>query len=273
MRLGLGLGFGRQQVDSGITTMANVVDSAIFDLSAQIEASTDDANTLWKNLVPSPADASAQADYDFAYGQTTANTTGNPVLTGTAGADAAYYDVGQKYFTINPLPAFFADVHKTSGGDFWLAFSFKYEQPGGYILFCTNTKTSDSGIRIIITSSDEVILAQRGDTGSGFAITGITLTDNTDYILIWSHDRSANNSTLWINSTTGSDFAHTFNAGTNNSLGAMVLCAAGDYTIPAPTNTQFFAYAGGNSYLTDSQATAIADLMAQRQPEGRYSFL
>lgn len=93
---------------------ANLV--MMFD--AGVTASYPGSGQLFQNLVASPADGSAQTDYDFHLGDTSAAEGSDPTFVGTAGTDVSYFSCGEspaanKYFTKAAAnSAFLNGLHK-----------------------------------------------------------------------------------------------------------------------------------------------------------------
>ncbi len=274
MNLGIGAGIQRGSPAAAAPDIGSIESSTIFDLSAQVTSSTDDAGKAWKNLTEAPADAELQTAYDWTYGQSSGDATDDPVLTGSAGDAGTYYLFdGSANFTLETITTFWEDIHKTGSGDCWIALSFLYQSgAGAQVMFATNLTASGAGIRVI-TSSNQLYFQQRG-AATVSAASGITLVDETNYIAVISHDRSANQTTFWVNSTTGTDIAQTFSASTTDAnAGAVIIGAAGNYGGDMLTGTRMYACAGGNDYLDDTRAEAIMDVVANRQTAARYPFL
>lgn len=250
-----------------------------IDLDATMAASFDDGVDAqkWLNLIASPSDGAAQADYDFYLGATGSATTDDPTHTGTVGDAAAYFAMdGGDFFKLVAAsnPATFKDMHKTTGGpDFWLALAFRFISTGvGQFPFGTlGSGLNDPHIRIQLLTNDKVRLHQRG---SANAISGDTsaLSDATDYVVIASHKHSTNTTKIWVNSSTPSvDAAHTFSTTTTDAATVAAIGARSNNSNQVGNGTRIYAFSSGDEYLDNTKAGEILTLYRDRHSPRGYT--
>lgn len=251
-------------------SIQGVNSSAIIEIDPTNQSSFNGGTETY-NIVPSPADGSNKGDHHFTFGQSSANTTGDPTSSGSGDTTAIVFN-GSSYLTCNPISTFLDDIHKPTGGDVWIEMSFKLNTgPSSACLFATNTTASAEGIRLALNASYQLIFYQDAG-GFTFANSGITLSQGVDYIVVVSHDRSANQTTFWVNSASGTQIAQTFNtSNSNNATAVPTIGAAGNFALG--TRMDFYHLAIGNVALDDTSTQAIQSYVAGRQAEGRYSFL
>lgn len=243
------------------TPLGDIVASTVFDVDATIADSYTSGQT-WANIEPTPADGAAQTDYNFFLGATNSATTDDPTFTGSAGDPGAYFALdGGDFFaktTINT--SFINSLHKTTGGsDFWIAIAFRIADGASSLgLLNTQNGTASVGIRLEQQSGEALSFLQRGDSANSNVLTG-ALTIGTDYLVIFSHSHSGNETRRWINSRTLTAASHTFNTTTNNASGLLRLSSRTATSSPAPNGTRIYAYSMGNEYLDNTKAGLIFD--------------
>lgn len=210
--------------DTGGTPIS--VTGVVFDLSATTCASYQTGQT-WSNLTTSPADSNTKATYDLYLGDTSGATATDPTFTGTAGSTASYWAFdGGDYFTLKSGaggPAFIVDLHRedqTNLTSFVIAFHFKHNGSAVQNLFgnTSSSSTAHAGFRLGVNTSDVLqLLRNTGDAANtnNTKTTGITLTDDTDYIVAF----TLNSSTLaYKASKNGASFSDTGSCTTLTSL-------------------------------------------------------
>lgn len=99
----------------GGASIQSIVPEAVFDVDATQSASYGGSGQTWANLVPSPHDGSAQADYDMQLGQTSSASSDDPTFTGTAGTSGAYFSFdGGDVISLPAAPTYLRERHQTS---------------------------------------------------------------------------------------------------------------------------------------------------------------
>lgn len=264
-------GFSRPRtvLMTGPTYLDSAIASVVCDLDATISASYNGSGVTWANLIASPADGTTRSAYDFQLGDAATSTT-YPTFNGTPGNISAYWTTdGGDYFRLKTLAGTLpVRWHRTSGGaPFWAAMTFK-TPPGiftGSRAFWGNaTGTLNRGIVTYATSADT--LSMISSNASTAPVTNNlfgTFTGTTDYVYIFSADASlgAGNVRIWVNSTTGNSFTHSFSASVINSTDNFHLLASRG---PFQDGVQFmeadlrlYSFAMGNEFLNDAGAAAI----------------
>jgi hypothetical protein len=233
----------------------------VLDLDATIAASYGGSGTKWANLEPTPADSSAQTAYDF--------TNVGFTFTGSAGSAAAYWlSDGNDYMDIAAgNTTFMKDLHKTT--DWTLAFVFLHEQKTGLSVQRFFTTTNANNAQGIIALAGESLadfsLLQRGTSATAQAIgTADNLVDGTTYVVIMSHSESNNNTKVWINTTTATDWAHNFAAASADATTNARIGALGNGNDALSNGTRVYAFSMFNEYFDDTKAaTVIAEYEAR----------
>lgn len=235
--------------------------STCCDLDATIEASYGGTGQTWANLTPTPADGSAQSDY---------NATNNGfTFTGTAGDPSAYWLAdGLQYFNM-PLNGIFDKMHRTDQPNgFWIARAYRYVEGQPYFsTFGSGTwnATGDVGISDWETFGNNDVAFKHSDGVSPYTSVqeGSLTADGTDYVSIVSFDlsQSTNNVKFWFSKTTGVTASMAANPTT---VGA----SEGFFGIGATANegaakgnmssgARLYSFAAGNDFLDDTKAQAI----------------
>lgn len=237
-----------------ITPLDEIVSSTLIDLEATSLDSTDGVSQTWANLT------AQSTTYDAWRGVDANDDTDDPTFNGTAGDAAAYWSTdGGDTFYLKAQPAFFRDIHKTTGGsDFWLAFVFQIplETPATG-LCATQSGNTTQGLRVNIISGDTIALVQRGDTGNASLTSSGTITEASPALVIVSHSHSGNTTKFFINSRTKEESAHTFNATTTDATAIFHVLAS--TTLALPSGSRFYGFSAGNEYISDANAALIID--------------
>ena len=242
------------------------------DLDVTIAASFDDGvdDQKWFNLISSPSDGAAQADYDFYLGADGSSSTDDPTFTGTVGDAAAYLamDGGDFLKLVKASnPATFNDMHKTTGGpDFWLAIIFRFVRTGvGQFPFGTlGSSFALPHLRMQITGAHKARISQRGVANAVSADT-VALSDATDYALIMSHKHSSNTTRIWVNSSTPDvDGLHTFSTTTTDAAKVAAIGASSNNSNAVGNGTRIYAFSSGDEFLDNTKVAAILTLYEAR---------
>lgn len=248
--------------------LSSILSSAVFDLDATISTSYPGTGQVWKNIIPSPADGSAMASYDFTLGNTSSATTDDPTFTGSAGDAAAYWAMdGGDFWSMDTasVPAFLKSIHKTTGGsDFAFCFAGVLGSTVTGSIFNTRLGSPSRGIGINLAATTSSFI-QTGDGGNSLLSSAPPgYTANASFIGIYSHSHSTNKSKIWINTGTGAEKDQTYNTTTTDSS---------DKAYIATLSTGFGWVASGNrlvhascfnEYMTDAKAAAIITLLKSR---------
>ena len=262
------IGQGAAHYGAGGTTayLDGVLASAVIDLDATIAASYPGSGTTWANLVTAPADGSAPSAYDFLLGDGVTAAT-YPVFTGIAGDAASLWRFeGADYFRIKSgtNTSFINNLHKTTGGqDFWIAVAFKRDDntwASQYLFSTLSTSDVYTGIDLLVSSSETVVLYQRNNSANITATipnSAFTATVTAPNLVIMSHSHSTNTTRYWVNSATGANLAHTFLTTTADAARPATIGVNGNLTSNFLSETSMYSFAMGNEYLDDTKAAAI----------------
>ncbi len=242
------------------------------DLDVTIAASFDDGvdDQKWFNLISSPSDGAAQADYDFYLGATGSASTDDPTFTGTVGNSAAYFamDGGDFLKLVKASnPATFNDMHKTTGGpDFWVTIVMRVVNDSGAQMPFGTLAGSFTAPHIRmqwVGTSDLARMVQRGSANS--ILDGPALTNATDYVIIMSHEHSSNTTRMWVNSTTATvDSSHTFSTTTTDAAAVASIGAKSNNADNVVSGSRIYAFSSGDEFLDDTKVGAILDLYEAR---------
>ncbi len=254
------------RVSSGPVSLDQILPSTVFDLDATIAASYPGTGTTWANLVPAPADGSAQTDYDFELGGFAGLTT-YPTFTGTPGDPAAYWAFdGGDYFSLKSgtNTPFINALNKTTGTQtFWVAVGFFGVLGNGQCLYDTRQTSSNVGSLMQHGSTEGLLLGQRGDTltvSRTSSQTGLT----GDLLFIASYNQPTDQVRMWIHGA-GTTYGLTYNATTADASNPMII-GAGTNGISAflANGARMYSFAMGNEYLDDTKAAAIIAALEAR---------
>ena len=255
---------------SGDGSLADVIDSVVFDLDATQSASYSGSGTTWANLVTAPADGSAQTAYDFYTGDGATSTT-YPAFNGSAGSSAAYWSFdGGDYFGIKSgaNTAFLNSLQKTTGGtDWWISLAINKTDASWTTaaLFATlGAVPNYNGISIDTVSTEDFQLNQ-GNGSSGISPVfspGVQTSGN--YILIISYSTTGN-LRMWLNSGTAVlEQAIAFSTNVVDAQYPARIGSRGDGSLFINAETRIYSVAGGNEYLDDTKAAAIIAALEAR---------
>lgn len=238
--------------------LGDIVASTVLDLDATIAASYSGSGTTWANYEDTPADSAAQTAYDF--------TNNGFTFTGSAGSAAAYWlaDGTNQFDLGGGNTAFLSNLPKTTGGgDWWAAFTFNLGSAVTQRIFHTGPDNTNPLMGAFINGSDALNIFQRGDASSSNQNVGGSVGTATNHIIIISHDVSADKTSYWINSGTGTEISHVFQV-CSNPAGAFTIGAQSDGDNPLTSGTKLYSFAMGNEYLNDTKAAAIISHLETR---------
>ena len=247
--------------------LGDTVSTTVFDIDATCSNSYSGSGQTVSSLETTPADGAAQSAYVFDFGNSSGASSDDPGFTGTPGDTGAYFTFdGGDYFELDGTnTSFINNLAKTTGGqDFWVALVF-YNQTAGATQGLASVSGSASlpGIFTTINSGEHPVFAQRGDTASVTnTFSGITLSNNTWYLLVLSYSHSTNEVAIWVNSLTGTTASMTFNATTTDPNTQMRIFRSTSTYIANSARARTFAM--GNGYLDNTEAGKIFTALEAR---------
>lgn len=236
-----------------------VLDGVCFELDATDEASYS-TGQKWLNLITNPACGSLQTDYDFYLGLTGSSESSDPTFTGTAGDPGAYFllDGGDDFNLVNSTnPGILRDFQKTGASAVpgWLGW-VHYPDPtttSNDQLLNTVAGTSPGTLMDINSGANgEARLRVRGDANL-ITATGPATTDASYNLIVVTHDHDNNETTFWVNSTTGVTVAHTFDSTTSDASQKATLWP--DNTVESGARAVW--HGGGLGLFDDTKAAAL----------------
>ena len=244
--------------------LSAIVPSCVFDLDATLAASYDGTSQLWKNLVPAPADGSAQTAYDFFLGDSASPSTDDPTFNGTAGSPAAYFsnDGGDKFRIAGGNTSFLKNLHKTTGGvDYTIIVTWQTPAVGLIHALCNIVSGSANITMHQWTSSlTRMQYVQGGASGALAAQNHTGGTANADNFMTWR--RSGSDIIMGANAAAGTSYSP--------ALVASSVDASDDYEIMrggsgfSAAGTRIYSIAMFNASLTNDEVAAIAAQLAIR---------
>lgn len=179
-----------------------------FHLDAANTSSWDTGGTSWDNLISSPASGASQTDYDWYLGTTSGSDTSDPTHTGTAGTAGAYWDMvsGDVDTFASELGAtsnsWMDGMAESTGGDWTIAFAVRFDTvASAYNLWSNGRGGSSFEYGMEIRTSGTTLQINARCTTNASASVSPTLAIDTDYVIIVSHDNSANELDVWVNGT------------------------------------------------------------------------
>ncbi len=263
-------GFGGDSADSndiqniaagGGSYLDGVVTSAVCELDATVSDSYSGSGQTWANLVASPADGSAQADYDFTLGANDTASTDDPTFTGTAGDSGAYWSVdsGDNFTLAGDNTAFINSLHKGSQA-FWICVIWRNVdltwRNGPLVGTAIDNFNPDDGLHLGTTSSERYVINQGGGgvetSNTSPAYGGSDFGD--DQLVIVSYD---GNGMLrwWRQSATSQSSAFVMAASTQDAEAKLRLHV--DEWGRTSDMSRLYHVSMGNEYLDDTKAAAI----------------
>ena len=236
------------------------VPSTCFLLEASNSSSTDGSSQTWSNVIVTPADGSAQTDFDMYRGDTSSATTDDPSFTGTAGVAGAYWslDGGDTMATIasNPPPGFLEVAHMTTGGTaWWIAVAVRIALGSTKCVWSTQSAAGAQGMRWQSSASEVMQFFQIAASVN----TSFTHDGTTDYTMIVSSAAGGGTHRYWINNRTNTTFSRTYTASTTSPDGKFTIGGISPTATRLPSGSRIYAAAGGNAYLDDTDAGYIFD--------------
>lgn len=237
---------------SSVRSLKDLIPETLFHIDVTRTDSYPGTGTTIFNLAN-------DASYDF-------TITGNPVFTGAAGSPSAYFlmDGSGDRFSISANTSVINNFHKTTGGGqnftLWAAFRF-IQNDTAQTVFTTQTGSTAIGVSGNIGSNESAQFTQ-GDGVVGVTVSSApsSIVNGTDYLFVMAHDHAGNASRRWINTTTGTQDAHTYNTEVDNASGNFTFMARPGGGSIVPNGTRFYAGGAISKYCTDSDITMLAQL-------------
>ncbi len=266
----VGVGVRNQSVrpsGSGITRntpLSAIIPSAVFDIDATVAASYT-SGQLWQNLIPAPADGSAQGAYDFTLGASTSPSTDDPTFVGTAGSPAAYwsFDGGDWFQLASANTDFLNRLHRT---DFSQPFTMGYigSGPSGGLGFLGLWTANND----VPTAKGLAIWPRIGSNNHQFTLVGDTaavtnnaagVVSNTIYFVVYSYNPATNILRRWINGSTATEISFTRNTSVNNPSGRLAIGAIQGGGAKSASGSICYSAFAANAFLTDTDILAIGN--------------
>lgn len=253
--------------NGGRSTYPITTTGLLWVLDAGNSASYPGSGTTWANVWPTPADGSAQTDYDTTQGDGSTSST-YPTFTGSVGSTSAYWAFdGGDYFRRTAANTTFLNSMSKDSAVFTLMLVYQLGSTASFqTLYSTGRTTADSGINyggFNSTNKNSIgVLRAVGGTTALNKEQDSTLSSGTWYIEFLSLDETGNGF-FWRNGSYaqvgGSDtFSATYSspsaANSNRmAIGAAVGSGINEYL----SNNSRVAYsAGWNIALSVTQVTA-----------------
>ena len=255
-----------------------IVPSAVMDLDATNAASYGGSGQTFSNLVATPADGSAQTDYDYYLGATSGAEGSDPIFLGIAGSRSAEFTLnGSGLFTIkNGNTALISNAQKTTGGNnisVWVVGYFPPRTVGsnGFSLFGSggtdplkhgiafgNGQFGTSNLPVAVGSGAQGFNGTSGSIGSNdiyqnsYKFIGYTYNPSTKEVKVY------NGSNAVVTGTVG------FYVSTVNATDLFQFGAAGAGLNVAYAGTKFIAMGKSNSILSDAEVVALRSMYSTR---------
>lgn len=260
------MAFGRGAIFSAVR-----IPTAVFELDAGNSSSYSGSGQTWANIVTSPADGSAQTDYDFYRGITGSSQSSDPTFNGSAGANtsAEYwsFDGGDFFNKITTNGTFINSLHKDSAVFTWYGFlKTPTSLSGGNChLFGTNGGgTSGKGLSLYLQSGGTMTLLVSDNSG-GAALNKSTsssfFSDATNHFLAVSYNEATGVGMFYRNGPGGKSTAAISGTYTSPSSASadydLQLFAAGNSAGISPTGARLWRTGMFNVSLSELQLDAL----------------
>ena len=240
----------------GDTGLQADVPSTCFVLSASDAASYDGSSQTWSNIVETPADGSAQTDFDFYLGDTGSASSDDPAYIGTAPKNFSF-DGGDWFNGVANAPSLFQTLQRTDTNGWWFAFVLSRPSATTRPFSCM----TDPGLQI--TTTNTVIQLTR------FNVNGVSTSTNLfgtyatgDVLMLISLNLDKTEASVWYNSRTAAVSSISWPTDTslnNNGTGSPARMGRNRTGTYAASGHLVYGVAGGNSYLTNTEAGKIFD--------------
>jgi hypothetical protein len=261
--------FALPYVDSNeFVPLSHLMGGVVFEIDATVEDSYAGSGSEIANLIDSPADGSAKADYDF-------DLTGL-TFNGSAGDAAAYLQTaGSGYMTIGAgNTQFLKDLHKSTGGqDHTLIFVGRaIASVGSQSQTFFGTGGGDSvqhGLAywpgLWFNQANKFALTRyNGGSASTTTNGGVTLADATDKIMAFSYNPTTRAYKIYGNSATPVTGTAAAFTDTTDATRTFQIMAAGNNAFPMFSGGRFKTAALIDRTITNKEFEAIAALYNAR---------
>lgn len=249
----------------GDTSIQSIIPSAIYDVDATQLASYNGTDTHWRNLVPTPADGAAKADYDFMLGTTSGADTDDPTFNGTAGSQAAYWTFSDTAdcFQLPANTTLTANLHQAASTQDWsLAFFYKTGVADLSQLELAATRISSAGIRLrqdAFSSSPEINFFQQNSGGTASGNSGTTyVTLSSETFVVITFDASTGEMKFYVDGAAVVTTTVTYAAGTTAANQALKLFNL------MPSDYRVYAASAYNTVISASDVTSLKSFMETR---------
>jgi hypothetical protein len=260
--------FAAEALDRTAPISALYPTQAIFDLDATLSDSYS-SGQVWHNLVPAPADGSAQTDYDFNLGGTSGSGADDPTFTGTAGDAAAYFALdGGDYFSLaGSIPSFFNTIHQGADSH-TLIITMNAPISGGSRTGLFSTTNPNSALNVGLnydTGFSSVFCDQRVLTSDVNNARGGLSGNNVPLLLIISYNAASHLLNIWDNTLTAKTVGLTFAATASGQVGlAPAIFAQAGGSAKMPSSSKIYGCALLKKAATATDAKQIAKFYNKR---------
>lgn len=249
-------------------TLQDDVPSTCFCIESSNNTSYGGSGVTFANNIASPADGTAQTDWDLYRGDGSTSST-YPTFNGSAGSPGAYFsNDGGDYFKSKQASdvsvGFMNKIHRTDDTNgFWLAFSWRFSSAATNHIISNGNATADYGFRIQVTTSLLRFGRFRNSTvqTTDLINSAGSFVNGTDYLVIISMNSSRTNFRFWKNTRTNTSMAPAaaWSAVTSNASHRFYAGAGQTLAAFDPSGTRYYGYAGGQDYLDNTAAGKIFD--------------
>ena len=257
--------------ERNINTIDSIIASVCCDIDATLSPSYGGSGQTWANMISSPSDGAAQADYDLFLGATGSDEGDDPTFVGIAGDVAALFDYDGGDFNVTKVaaashPPTYKNAHKTtSGGDITIAMVMKTGDsvPGNNGIFGNASGGVDNGLFIQITGAGALRLSQCN--GSSCAGTGdlTTLSADTLHLIIVAYESDTGNVRFWVNTKTKSTSSLSSGTTTTDPASKWSIAAI-ESAIVLKAGSHVIHYSVYDDFLDDADVGALVDLLESR---------
>jgi len=233
-----------------------------------------------RNHCPSPADGSAQTDYDMYHGDTAGVSSKDPTFVGNTNDPASYFTFdGTQFFSIKTgttSPAFLKDLHREDAAHpSTLMMAFRYVDNGALYNFAGNNSGAGQGFRLQVNTTDKPNVRRVTATDGDDVASTLTLVNGTDYLMAFTiggeFDAVLGAARSIKFSINGASFTAAANmpiatvAGTNNvsSTGTFSVGAT-NKLVAVPSGFRMYGFYMFNEVLSDAQLATIAQFLEFR---------
>lgn len=249
-------------------SLQDIVASNVFDLDATQSASYGGSGQTWSNLTASPADGANQTDHDYYLGDGSGSDAADPIFTGSAGSQSAYwaFDGGDGFTltaaSVAAMVDFYKNLHKSTGGQAHsICFVGRFAATAGVsraLGGTGNATTTGQGMYYFIPSfstTDKLGLGWYDGTGGNTLINSAVTADSTDVFVVMTFDPSTGAYKAYVNADAPVTGTATAQVSTTDPTRVMEIMQSGSANIAS--GSRLYACSMYNTVLSNDDVANV----------------